>query len=83
MSLFQVILADIKKKLDKETGQTEIIARVATTILGITITPSMVLQKGSHISIKLPPTARMALTLKRPELLQALQKESITVVSIG
>ncbi len=83
MSLFQSILADIKKKLDKETGQTEIIARVATTILGITVTPSMVLQKGSHISIKLPPTARMALTLKRPELLQALQKESITVVSIG
>jgi hypothetical protein len=83
MSLFQSILADIKKKLDKETGQTEIIARVATTILGITITPSMVLQKGSHISIKLPPTARMALTLKRPELLRALQKESIAVVSIG
>lgn len=83
MSLFQSILADIKKNLDKETGQTEIIARVATTILGITVTPSMVLQKGSHISIKLPPTARMALTLKRPELLQALQKESIKVVSIG
>lgn len=83
MSLFQSILADIKKKLDKETGQVDVIARVATTILGITITPNMVLQKGSHISIKLPPTARMALTLKRPELLQALQKESITVVSIG
>ena len=83
MSLFQSILADIKKKLDRETGQTEIIARVATTILGITVTPSMVLQKGSHISIKLPPTARMALTLKRPELIQSLQKESITVVSIG
>ena len=83
MSLFQSILADIKKKLDKETGQVDIIARVASTVLGITITPGMVMQKGSHISIKLPPTARMALTLKRPELLRALTDESIEVTSIG
>lgn len=83
MSLFQSILADIKKKLDKETGQADVIARVASSVLGTTVTPSMVVQKGSHVSIKLPPTARMALTLKRPELLQALQDESIEVISIG
>ncbi len=83
MSLFQSILADIKKKLDTETLHIDSIARIASTVLGITVTPSQVVQKGSHIRFNLSPTARTALILKRPELLQAIQNEHSTITSIG
>lgn len=83
MSLFHTILADIKKKLDTESAQTETIARIASTVLGMTVTVAMVVQKGSHIQFKLPPTARTALILKRPVLLEALKRENIAVVTIA
>lgn len=83
MSLFHTILADIKKKFDSESLEGETIARITSDTLGITVTASMVVHKGSHIQFKLPPTARTALMLKRPLLLEALKREQIKVTTIG
>jgi|GEM_PF-3071518 len=83
MDLFQSILANIKKKLDSETVQTETIARIASEVLGMTVTVSMIHMKGKQLVLKVPPTARMRLLVKRPQLLSALQKESIAIVSIN
>ena len=82
MDLFQSILANLKKKLDIETNKTEDIARITSVVLGMTITPSMISCRGKELSLKLPPTARMKLTLKREVLLLALQKESISITTI-
>lgn len=82
MDLFQSILTGIKKKLDSENDQCEKIARIASEVLGMTVVATMVVYKKSNIQLKLPPTARMALNLKRPELLQALQREGIENISI-
>lgn len=83
MDLFQSILANIKKKLDSEAGRTETIARVISENLGVTVSPGMVIQKGTHITLKIPSTARMALTMKRQAILLALQKEGVTILSIN
>lgn len=82
MDLFQSILANLKKKLDSETARTDDIARIVSTVLGITVTSSMVSCKGKELVLKLPPTAKMKLTLKRQTVLLALQSESIDIISI-
>jgi len=82
MDLFQSILANIKKNLDRETGKTEAIAKIVSSVLGMTVTPDMVVRKGKDITLKLAPTARMKLTLKRQAVLLALKEEHIDVVSI-
>jgi len=82
MDLFQSILANLKKKLDIETTRTEDIARITSGVLGMTVTASMISCRGKELSLKLPPTARMKLTLKRQALLLALQSESIDIISV-
>ena len=82
MDLFQSILANLKKKLDIETTRTEDIARIVSGVLGMTVTASMISCRGKELSLKLPPTARMKLTLKRQAVLLALQRESIDIISV-
>jgi len=82
MDLFQSILANLKKKLDIETTRTEDIARIVSTVLGMTVTSSMISCRGKELFLKLPPTARMKLNLKRQAILLALQKESIDITSV-
>lgn len=83
MDLFQSILSTIKQKLDIETLQTEKIASVVSTVIGIPITSAMIIVKGTKLTLIIPPTMRMKITLKRQTLLLALQENNLRITSIN
>lgn len=83
MDLFQSILANIKQKIDKETFATETIAAIISKTAGITIDKTMIVQRGSHITLKVSPTIKSAVLFKRPQILEAFKKEGFSIVSIS
>lgn len=83
MNLFQSILSDLKKKIDAKHANTEVVARIISDSLGITIAPSAITKRGTHISLRIPATVKMRLTIKRQEILLALQKEGFSIFSIS
>ncbi|MBY0328801.1 hypothetical protein K2Q02_01770 [Patescibacteria group bacterium] len=82
MDVFQSILATLKKKIDTQATRTDTIAEIVGTVLGMTVTSSMIICRGKELLLKLPPTARMKLTLKRQAILLALHEASIDIVSV-
>lgn len=83
MDLFQSILANIKQKIDKETLATETIAAIISKAAGITIDKTMIVQRGSHITLKVSPTIKSAVLFKRLQILEAFKKEGFSIVSIS
>lgn len=83
MNVFQTILSELKKKIDAKHASTEIVARIISEQIGFTIDPSFVVQKGSHIQVRVSPTIKMQITLKRQDILLALQKEGYSISSVS
>ncbi len=83
MSLFQSVLADLKKNIDKQTQYTDTIARICTEVLRVTITSSQVSITKGKLSLRIPSTVKMALKLNHDILLKKVQVFDPSIHSIG
>ncbi len=83
MSLFQSILADLKKNIDKQTTYTETLAAICSEVLHITITPTQISITKGKLSLRIPSTVKMALKLNQDVLLKKVQAFDSSIHSIG
>lgn len=83
MNVFQTILSELKKKIDAKHANTEIVARIISEQIAFPIDSSFIIQKGTHIQVRVSPTIKMQITLKRQAILLALQKQGYSITSIS
>ena len=81
--LFQKILDDLKQKIVAQGAYKGVVCKTLSDLLHTTITPDMVVKfKEGVLTLKIPPTVKMALSLKKDVVLTELQKEGIDVRTI-
>mgnify|MGYP001601376951 CR=1 FL=1 len=81
MSLFQNILGDISKKLQKSQFSKEVIVITVSKTIGFNISTDDIYIKNQTIYFNVSPTIKSIITLKQNLLLKEL--ESFSIKSIG
>ena len=81
MSLFQNILGDISKKLQKSQFSKEVIVITVSKTIGFNISTDDIYIKNQTIYFNVSPTIKSIITLKQNLLLKEL--ESFNIKSIG
>ncbi|MES2224795.1 MAG: hypothetical protein V4478_02290 [Patescibacteria group bacterium] len=82
MSLFHTILSQLQEKIAKETTATETVAGIVSTVLGTTIAPSQITISKTTLRLKVAPTVKMVLTLRKQKLLASLQEAGVAITEI-
>jgi hypothetical protein len=82
MSLFHTILAQLQEKITKETDATEAIAGIVSEVLHTAITPNQIQVQGTTLRLKVPPTLKMTLMLRKQKLLASLQEAGVDIREI-
>ncbi len=80
MSLFQTILGDIAKRLSGIEGHKEDIARLITSVIGISISANQLQIKNTTLFVLVSPTIKSAIRLKQTALLIELKPYNITTI---
>lgn len=83
MSLFQSILADLKKSIDIQTEHTEMIAKICSEVLHVTITSDQLSITRGKVVLRIPSTVKMALKLNQEVLLKKVQAFDPSIHTIG
>jgi hypothetical protein len=81
MSLFQTILGDITKKLSRIEGGKDEIARIVTTIVGVSISANQLHIKNGTLFISVSPTVKSAIRFKQTALLSELKSYNIKIIA--
>lgn len=82
MSLFHNILAQLQEKITKETNATETIAGIVSEVLRTTVAPSQIQVQGTTLRLKVAPTLKMTLMLRKQKLLASLQEAGVDIKNI-
>ncbi len=82
MSLFHNILSQLQEKIAKETTATETIAGIVSTVLGTTVTPAQITINKTTLRLKVAPTIKMVVTLRKQKLLASLQEAGVAITEI-
>jgi len=80
MNLFQSVLAELSKKIHSASLYKKDIAETLSTLLSVPITEDQVVVKGTTIHIRVSPTIKTALILKKKAVLEGLKKYNITLI---
>ena len=83
MSLFTSILQGLQKKIDAHTAYKKDVVEVIHDVLNISLTPESVISlKDGILTLSLTPTIRMALILKKDEIIRNLVAKGVQISSI-
>lgn len=78
MDLFQKTLEQLSKKIQGASVYKKDVSGALSTLLGVSITEDQVVIKDKTIYIKVSPTVKTALFLKKSAVLDVLKKYNIT-----
>jgi hypothetical protein len=82
MSLFHSILSGLQDNFNKETAQTEELAKNISDILGATVTKEQLVVKKNTLYIKVPATLKMAIALNKEKLLVRVKEVNSSITAI-
>lgn len=78
--LFQKILADLKQKIITQGAYKTVVSDVVSAALGTPITPDMVVGlKDGVLTLRVSPTLKMALSLKKDSIIATLRSHGVQV----
>ena len=82
MSLFHNILSQLQEKISRETNLTEAIAAIISATVGATVTKEQITVRDNTVSIKTSPTLKMAISLNKEKILNALKEANVKITTI-
>lgn len=77
MDIFKTLLSDLSKKIHKKSLYKKEVVETIVRIIGIPLTEDIVSIKDNTLFIRVSPTIKSAILLKKKELLESLSKYSI------
>ncbi|HTH93557.1 MAG TPA: hypothetical protein VL576_03715 [Candidatus Paceibacterota bacterium] len=83
MSLFHSILSQLQEKIEKGSDQSEKIASIITSIIGTTVSKDQIVVQKTTVRVKVAPTIKMAISLKKEKILTALKEANLQIDTIA
>ena len=83
MSLFKNILNNLDQKIKENNSKNQDILMCINTVLKTSLTDTNLDIKNKVLIIKTSPTIKMALLLKKDQILLKLKQEGIDIISIN
>ena len=83
MSIFQEIILKIQKQINKDQNNNKEIVETIAKIVKIPINNDQIIIKNKGIFLKTGPTTKMAILIKKEEILLSLKEQKIEIYSIS
>lgn len=83
MSIFQEIILKIQKQINKDQNNNKEIVETIAKIVKIPINNDQIIIKNKGIFLKTGPTIKMAILIKKEEILLSLKEQKIEIYSIS
>lgn len=82
MSLFQTLLSQIEKQLETNNARKALFVAVLRDVVGVTIDPDSISVKDTVLYLRVSPTVRMAISLKKQKIIAAFKEKEIVISDV-
>ncbi len=82
MYVFQTILSEIRQRFEIESGKTKVVSEIIKNISGVTISEKDILIRKGMIVTTLPSTMKMAVFIKKQEIINECNNRKIAISTI-